>query len=69
MAIRVVAGVCFALGVVTCLNALRRNLRDGPLNWPWYKALFHPNYWLEPFGRHYLRGIVLVGLGLAGVLV
>lgn len=68
LAIRIVAGGLLALGTVTCLNALRRNLRSSPLGWAWYKALFHPSYWLEPFGSHYLRGIVLVGIGLVGVL-
>ena len=63
------SAVLLALGVATMVNALWRNLARSPPEWRWYLALFHPNYWVEPYARHYACGVVLVLVGLAVGLV
>jgi hypothetical protein len=59
------SAVLVLLGVATMVIALWRNLARGPATWSWHKALFHPNYWVEPYGRHYRRGVLVLLAGLA----
>jgi hypothetical protein len=69
----VLKGLTAAIGVAAALlggaamaKATIDNYRRAPLEWSKVKVLFHPHYWLEPYGSRYGRGLFLF---CGGVLI
>ena len=59
------AGIALAaLGTAMMARAQWQHLKATPPDLPWYRAWFHPNDWVQPYDSHFVRGAVLLVVGI-----
>ncbi|HET6908592.1 MAG TPA: hypothetical protein VFH54_04570 [Mycobacteriales bacterium] len=64
VAIRALGVAAVIAGALLAVWSSWRNVVDRPREWSVWKAALSPQHWIEPYGRWYIVGMVLVVAGL-----